>query len=490
MNDEAMSEEIIDQIKECVSAQKATDAVYTQYAELLKATGDELIAGRSTDMLDVRTRILRCIDDIPEADLSVLNKPVILVTHDLLPSDTATLDPASVRGIITEIGGPTSHSAIIARSFGIPAVSGLKDACSLLVDGESVILDAIDGDIITKPSEDDIRAFSEKADTFAKMVADEKTYLDREATLSDGTRIHVMVNIGTGDEKDLEAAKHSDGVGLFRTEFLYMGRADLPGEDEQYDIYKNVLEAFSPSPVTLRTLDIGGDKEAECLDLPKEDNPFLGNRALRLCFDNEELFITQLRAALRASVFGNLKIMFPMVGGLEDIRKAKTFLKKAMDELEAEGLSWNPEVKVGVMIEIPALAILADQIAKEVDFASIGTNDLTQYTLAADRINPSATKYYQPYSPAMMRLISGISCEFNKAGKELSVCGEMGGDPIGVAALIGMGVTNLSMGASSLATIKKTICNLDVDKAKSAAVKVLNLETSDEVKDTLESVIK
>ena len=440
-------------------------------------------------MMDVRTRILRCIEEIPETNLSDLDKPVVLVTHDLMPSDTAILDPKYVKGIITEIGGPTSHSAIIARSFGIPAISGMSGACTELADGETVILDALEGYVLTGPDEADLAEFSKRYEFFRQTVEDEKTYLGKEAALPDGTRIQVMVNIGTGDGKELAAAENSDGVGLFRTEFLYMGRDKLPDEEEQFEKYKKVLETFAPNPVTLRTLDIGGDKEAECLDLPEEDNPFLGKRALRLCFDNEDIFMTQLRAALRASVYGNLKIMFPMVGGLEDVRHAKEMLKRAMNELDYEGTAWNHDVKTGVMIEIPSIALLADQLAKEVDFASIGTNDLTQYTLAADRINPSVTGYYQPYSPAVMRLIAYVAREFGKAGKDLSVCGEMGGDPIGAAALLGMGVTKLSMGASSLPAIKKIICNLDVDKARKAVGKVTAASTADEVRKELETII-
>lgn len=489
MSDVTMAEEIVGMIKEHTSAMKATDCIYSQYAELLRATGDELIAERASDMMDVRRRLLRCIDGVADEDLSAINKPVILVTHDLMPSDTSGLDPKYIKGIVTEIGGTTSHSSIIARSFGIPAIAGVDDACQCLHSGEMVILDCIDGYILTEPDEGELQEFNKKAGAFSEQIRDEKQYLNKKASLPDGTRINVMVNIGKGDAKDLSNAENCDGVGLFRTEFLYMDRETLPTEEEQFQQYKSVLEAFSPNPVTLRTLDIGGDKEAKCLDLPKENNPFLGNRALRLCFDNEDTFLTQLRAALRASVYGTLKIMFPMVSGLEDVRHAKSLLKKAMDELDEKGIAWNHDVKAGVMIEIPALAVMADQLAKEVDFASVGTNDLTQYTLAADRINPNVAKYYQPYDPAVMRLIAYAAKEFNKAGKQLSVCGEMGGDPVAAAGLIGMGITNLSMGASSLAMIKKMICNLDIDRAKSAVEKIMTVSTAKEVKEELSVVI-
>lgn len=487
LDDEVMDEEISEAISGGdYTASCAVNLVYTQYAEALRSSDNALIAERASDMDDVKLRLLRCIEGKEDRGLSALHEPVILVTHDLLPSDTALLDPSLVLAIVTEVGGKTSHTAIIARSYGIAAVSGIDDVCGLVHDDDLMIVDAINGTITIDPTENDMQQYTAQRENFLQMVEIENRYLGVEAITSENTRIKVMANIGAADARELECVPNVDGVGLFRTEFLYMGRDELPDEEEQFHHYKRVLEAFNPRPVTLRTLDIGGDKEVACLNLPKEENPFLGNRALRFCLEREDVFLTQLRAALRASVYGNLKIMFPMVGSLEDIDRAKAVLKKAQDQLSAEGIAWDASVKVGVMIEIPALAAIADLIAAEVDFASIGTNDLTQYTLAVDRVNPNVAAYYQNYHPAMMRLLRFAVNAFNDAGKDISVCGEMGGDPLAAKALLGMGIKCLSMGYSSVPMIKKLICETDMEVARHVANEICNARTAADVQKLLE----
>ena len=490
LEDEVMDEEIGEALESGeFTASRAVDFVYAQYADALRESGNALIAERADDMNDVRLRLLRCIEGKEDKGLSSLKEPIVLVARDLLPSDTALLDPELVLAIVTEEGGATSHTAIIARSYGIAAISGIENVIELIADDAELIVDALNGVLTVNPTDDEMTQYQAMRADFLQLLEDEHNYLGVEATTSENVRIQVLVNIGAADARELECVPNVDGVGLFRTEFLYMGRDEVPNEEEQFHHYKRVLEAFSPRTVTLRTLDIGGDKEVACLNLPKEENPFLGNRALRFCLSHEDIFLTQLRAALRASVYGNLKIMFPMVESLEDIDRAKAVLRKAQEQLTEQGISWNPDVKIGVMIEIPALAAIADLVAQEVDFASIGTNDLTQYALAVDRVNPDVSSYYQSMHPAMLRLLNFAINEFNKAGKDISVCGEMGGDPVAATALLGMGIKNLSMGYSSVPMIKKLICNIDMEKAREAVICACKSRTAEDVKNILKCVL-
>ena len=473
LQDVVMDEEICTLIQsEHLCAAAAIDQVYSTYAEILEASDNTLIAERGADMRDVRLRLLRCLEGETHPDLSSLPKPVILAAHDLLPSDTATLDRDHVLAIVTETGGITSHSAIIARSYGIPALLGVHGVMDCVQNGETVIVDAVRGLLITQPDKTQIDTYAAQQAAMAKEMQDQLIYRDQPAYTKEGTHIQVLANIASANEKELTCAPYVDGVGLFRTEFLYLGRETLPDEQTQYEQYRRVLEAFAPHPVTLRTLDIGGDKELNCLQLPSEENPFLGQRALRLCLANEDLFLTQLRAVLRASVHGKIKLMFPMVSSLDDFRRAKSLLDTAKSQLAQRGESWSDTLELGVMIEIPALAVLADIIAKEVDFASIGTNDLIQYTLAVDRVNDSICDYYQPFHPAVLRLLRYAISSFRRAGKAISVCGELGGNPLAAAALLGMGITSLSMGSSAVASIKELICTLDMDQARNVVNQV------------------
>ncbi len=487
LTDEVMDGEIREAIREeGLSAPQAVERVFTAYAALLSQMDDPLIREREMDLRDVCGRLLRGLaGEAEEPSLSRLPGPVILVAEDLLPSDTAALDREHVLGIVTEVGGSTSHTAIIARSHEIPAVLGVREICRLLHTGQEIILDAVEGTIRTEWSEEERASYEKKRRQVLRRQARAKQYLACTPVTRDGVRIEVELNIASADPKELEPARYTDGVGLFRSEFLYMGRDQLPDEEEQFQAYRRVLLAYGDRPVVLRTMDIGGDKPLECLELPKEDNPFLGNRALRLCFQRPELFHTQLRAALRASVFGNLWLMFPMVASIEDIRRAKEALRKAREELGAQGIPYAPGMKVGIMVEIPSIALLADKAAQEVDFASIGTNDLVQYTTAVDRGNPEVRQYYQTFHPAVFRLIGMVVRAFSQQGKPVGVCGEMGGNPLTAAVLLGLGIRRLSMGAASLAPIKELVCAIDCEQAREIAETVCACSTAQEAEEYL-----
>lgn len=479
--DVAMDEEIRSGIGECCTTEWAIHQVYHQYMELLGAVDEAVIQERVADLRDVGQRLQRCLLQLPEKNLAVLEQPVIIVANDLLPSDTATLDRSKVLAIVAEMGGATSHTAIIAKSYEIPAVLGVTGIVAELRDGETLIVDGVHGAIIRNPSDDLLEQYQRSRAEFAVRAAEVKRYLTHESVTADGVAVEIDLNIGSATPQELEGSRYTDGVGLFRSEFLYMDRSQLPTEEEQFQIYRRVLTEFGSRPVTLRTLDIGADKTLAYLSMPHEDNPFLGNRALRLCFANPELFKTQLRAAYRASVYGNLWIMFPMVGSLDDIRRAKAMVQEVQAELTTEGIPYNAQVKLGVMIEIPALAVIADLVAAEVDFASLGTNDLCQYLTAVDRLNPDVAPYYQSYHPAMFRLIGGAVAAFNRAGKPIGVCGEMGGDPLAAAVLIGLGIRKLSMGMAAVAKIKKLVTSLTCPQFQEIAAQIATLHLAGEI---------
>lgn len=485
--DAVMEEDICAAIEEeQFTAEWAVQSVYDRYAEQIAGAADPLLRERAADLRDVSRRLLRCLEGAEDHDLSCLEYPAIVVAHDLLPSQTALLDRDNVLGIAAEIGGSTSHSAIIARSYGIPAVLGISGILEAVSDGESIILDALHGTLTTVPTPDELATAERRKSEYTVRSTELRRWRDVSCVMADGTQIGIHLNIGSADPDELSASAYTDGVGLFRSEFLYLGKNQLPGEEEQLEAYRRVLETFAPRPVVLRTLDIGGDKKVDCMDLPQEENPFLGNRALRLCFQRPEIFRTQLRAALRASVFGTLWLMFPMVSSVDDIRRAKASVESVREELAREGAPVDPGMKLGIMIETPAMAVLADRAVEEVDFASIGTNDLCQYTLAVDRLNPEVGAYYQSYHPALLRLIGMAGRAFRTAGKPLCVCGELGGDPMAAAVLVGMGVEKLSMSASAVAGVKKMLCGLTMEKARQAAKLAASCSTAEEVRCCLE----
>lgn len=488
LNDEEVDEEV----KEMILGGRAmpdyaVDMVFTEFAILLSKAKDSLIAARAADLRDVRNRVLRILKGEKENNLAHLPSKVIVVAHDLLPSDTATLDRKHVMGIITEVGGATSHTAIIARGYKIPAVLGVSDATEIMKDGEVIVVDALAGRVLLEPDKETIREFEAKLAQFIKDERETSEYLDKIPLVASGERYSIGLNIGSTEPDD--GFKYSDFVGLFRTEFLYMESEHMPTEEEQFEAYKKVLANAMGNPITLRTLDIGGDKSLRYLVLPKEDNPFLGNRALRLCLSIPDLFRTQLRAALRASAFGQMWIMFPMVGTIDDVRAAVTAVNKVKDELRAENIPFDEKIKVGIMIEIPSIAVISDLVAKEVDFASVGTNDLTQYLHAVDRMNASIVDYYQSMSPAMFRMLGTIFSEFNKAGKPISVCGELAGDSLAAIVLFGLGLRKFSMNASNIAHVKRMLSKFTLKEAEEIAEKVTSMATQAEVLEFLKAEV-
>ncbi len=481
LEDECILQEIRRAIeKERMYPDTAIEIVFGKYMGALTDLSDPVIADRAKDLRDIEKRLIRIWQGKKEHNLSDVNEDVIVVAHDLLPSDIAALNCGCVKGIITEVGGEISHCAILARCYGIPAILGVKEAIKIIPDGVELGLDALAGEVIVRPTEEDTQKLDKKLKRFLEKYEDEKQYLDKPASTKDGMDIRIGINIAS---ENFEAEDSwFDYVGLLRTEFLYMERTALPTEDEQFEVYKKILENAKNKTVTLRTLDIGADKILPYLELPKEDNPFLGKRALRLCLDQADIFMVQIRAALRASVYGNLRIMFPMVAGMDDIYHAKSYVLKAMQQLEAEGIPYNQDVQIGVMIETPAVGLIADMVADEVDFASIGSNDLTQYCCAADRSNIHVSEYYQSYSPAMIRFIGSIYDAFHKKGKQISICGEMAGTPKGALLMIGLGARFISMDVNNIASVKAALSNVTLGELKKTAEFCKNLRTEAEVK--------
>jgi len=454
--------------------------VYETVLGVLRKTPDPLIAERAADFDDIRAMLLRLWYGQKSTSLSSLKEPCVIATRELKPSNTAGFNGGKILAILTETGGVTSHAAIIAKSYGIPAVLGIEGLLSAVKQGQLSAVDASEGTVIIDPEEDIVKEYQEKSGVFNRDRKAAETFLNREAVTACGTRIGIGLNISNANDEELNAQSYTDGVGLFRTEFLYMGRNTLPSEEEQFVTYRKVLECFGKRPVILRVLDIGGDKQISCIEQKHEDNPFLGKRGIRLCFNNPNVFKTQLRAALRASLYGNLWLMFPMVGSLDDIRKAKEIIVEIKDELKKENVQFG-EVKIGIMIEVPSIALIAGLVAKEVDFASIGSNDLCQYLCAADRMNAAMEPYYQSYHPAVFKLIKKTVSAFNDAKKPISICGEIGSDPFAIPALLGLGLRKFSMGAASVAVVKRAISAVTVAQAEEMARKVLGFSTASEI---------
>lgn len=446
---------------------------------------------RAADIKDVTKRVLSHLLGVKLPSPSMINEEVIVVAHDLTPSDTAQLDRKFVKAFVTDIGGRTSHSAIMARSLEIPAIVGTKEITAKVKDGDMIVIDGLEGDVLVHPADSDVKNYEAKAKAFADQKA-EWNKLKNEATITlDGKHIELAANIGT--PKDLVGVKDNGGeaVGLYRTEFLYMDSPDFPSEEDQFIAYKAVLEGMEGKAVVVRTMDIGGDKELPYLTLPHEMNPFLGYRAIRICLAQPDMFRTQLRALLRASVFGKLRIMFPMIATLGEFRQAKAMLMEEKAKLVSEGVAVADDIQVGIMIEIPAAAVIADKFAKEVDFFSIGTNDLIQYTMAADRMNERVSYLYQPYNPSILRLIKNVIDASHKEGKWTGMCGEMAGDQTAVPLLMGLGLDEFSMSASSILKTRSLMKRLDTTKMAELADKAINdCDTAEEVVGLVESYTK
>ncbi len=458
--------------------------VYGTVIAVLKKTADTLIAERAADFDDVRAMLLRLWYGQKTSSLSDLKEPCIIAAHEIKPSGAAGINNGKVLAILTEEGGVTSHAAIIAKSFGIPAVLGIDGLLSFVKQGQYAAVDAHEGSVILDPEEDIVKSYRKKSGDLSRDRKDAEVFLKKEGKTACGVKIDIGLNISSASDDELHAQSYTDSVGLFRTEFLFLGRDTLPSEEEQFTSYRKVVKSFGKKPVILRILDIGGDKQISNIEQKKEDNSFLGNRGIRFCFSYPDIFTTQLRAALRASYYGNLWIMLPMIGSLDDIRKAKEIIEETKNKLIKEKVQIG-NVKIGIMIEVPSIALIADLAAKEVDFASIGSNDLCQYLCAADRMNAAVENYYQSYHPSVFKLIKETVSAFKKAEKPISICGEMSGDPLAVLALIGCGLRKFSMGSASVAAVKRAIAGITVAQAEETAQKMLELSTAQEIESFL-----
>lgn len=480
--------DLLDRVKNLLEDRRTNvEQVYMEvcqgYADELAAMDNEYFAARSADVLDVANRVERILLGVAESPTAGLKVPSIIVADDLTPSDTILLDKTLVLGFCTAQGSTTSHSAILARGLGLAAVGGAGNDVLSLPNGTTVILDGGKGIILTEPDEATISAYRQRAEQIRLLQVEAQKHAHEPAVTKDGFRPEVSSNIGdvTGAKKAVSFG--AEGAGLLRTEFLYMDRPALPTEEEQYQAYKAILEAFGDKPVVLRTLDIGGDKELSYLKMEPEMNPFLGVRALRLCFQHPDMFKAQLRAALRAGVGHNLKIMFPMVATLSEVREAKKWVNICRDELKKEGIPFAENIEVGIMVEIPAAAVCADMLGREVDFFSIGTNDLSQYTMAADRGNAGVAHLSDAFQPAVLRLIRDVINASHKYGKWTGMCGELAGEPLAAPLLIGLGLDEFSMSPPMVPVIKALIRTLDAKEMQALAAEALELETVEEVRE-------
>lgn len=478
--------EFLDQIKELinndsVNADFAVNEVGNMFIGMFESMEDAYFRERAADIKDVTYRLKCHIQGLNIPDLTTISEEVVIVAEDLTPSDTAQLDRKFVKGFATEIGGRTSHSAIMARSLEIPAVVGagaLLDKCE---HGQDIVLDALAGEIVFSPSEDQKVEYNKKSADFLAHKESLRVLKDAETVTLDGRVVELGGNIGTPADVAGVLDNGGEAVGLYRTEFLYMGASELPNEEDQFQAYKTVLENMAPGRVVVRTLDIGGDKELDYLKFPHEMNPFLGYRAIRLCLDRPDIFSVQIRALLRASVYGKLSIMFPMIATLQEFRDAKAMVETEKKNLSKEGIAVSDDIELGMMVEIPAAAVLADQFAKEADFFSIGTNDLIQYSMAADRMNEKVSYLYQPYNPSILRLLKMIIDGAHKEGKWVGMCGEMAGDEQAIPLLLGLGLDEFSMSASSILQARSIIRESNYADLQALTEKALNCGTTEEV---------
>ncbi|MCD6355822.1 MAG: phosphoenolpyruvate--protein phosphotransferase [Anaerolineaceae bacterium] len=483
LDDPELQDEVKKKIKsEGKSAEQAMRETGQEFFDKMAAMNDEYFAARATDIMDVQNRVLRILLGIAESPTEALKKPSVIVANDLTPSDTVMLDKSLVIGFCTARGSATSHTAILARGLGIPAVSGAGEEVLKQKDGTEVILDGTRGVVIFAPEQDVVAAYRKRINTLNTIQKKAMQFAKESAITKDGRQIEVVANIANLDSAKSAVENGAEGVGLFRTEFLYLERAKMPTEEEQYQVYRNILNVFGKMPVILRTLDVGGDKEIPYMGLEAESNSFLGQRALRLCLTRPDIFKPQIRAALRASAGHNLKIMFPMVAIAEEVRSARKVIEACKKELMEEGKEVADNIEIGIMVEIPSAALVADQLAKEVDFFSIGTNDLSQYTMAADRTNPKVAYLSDAFYPAVLRLCSEVIRAAHKEGKWVGMCGELAGEPLALPILLGMGLDEFSMNPPMIPLAKQIIRNLNTLEMKAISDHVLNLETPAEIK--------
>lgn len=491
LDDPELIQPIQDKIKnENANAATALTDVTTQFVTIFESMDNEYMKERAADIRDVSKRVLSHILGIELPNPSMIDESVVIVGNDLTPSDTAQLNKEFVQGFATNIGGRTSHSAIMSRSLEIPAIVGTKSITQEVKQGDMIIVDGLNGDVIVNPTEDELIAYQDKRERYFADKKELQKLRDADTVTVDGVHAELAANIGTPNDLPGVIENGAQGIGLYRTEFLYMGRDQMPTEEEQFEAYKEVLEAMNGKRVVVRTLDIGGDKELSYLNLPEEMNPFLGYRAIRLCLAQQDIFRPQLRALLRASVYGKLNIMFPMVATINEFREAKAILLEEKENLKNEGHDISDDIELGIMVEIPATAALADVFAKEVDFFSIGTNDLIQYTLAADRMSERVSYLYQPYNPSILRLVKQVIEASHNEGKWTGMCGEMAGDETAIPLLLGLGLDEFSMSATSILKARRQINGLSKNEMTELANRAVDCATQEEVIELVNNYVK
>lgn len=472
-------------ISEKITAEMAVDQVLEQTAEMFSQIPDELLQQRATDFRDIKTRMLKILMGIEDVDISQVPAGTVIVARDLTPSMTAGINPENIEGILTEVGGRTSHSAILARAMEVPAVLSIENICSIAKNGDKVVLDGTSGEAILNPDDETVEKFKKMYSDYQNEKALLKEYAGKPSQTKDGVKVELVCNIGKPADANKAVECDGEGIGLFRTEFLFMDRDSMPTEEEQFEAYKEVAEKMKGKPVIIRTLDIGGDKDVPYLGLEHEDNPFLGFRAIRYCLQRKDIYEIQLKALLRASAFGKIKIMVPLVTGVDELRQVKAMIKDIMAELDKEGVAYNKNIEVGVMMETPAACMMADALAKEAAFFSIGTNDLTGYTMAVDRGNAKVAYLYSTYNPAVLRAIKRIIECGKKEGIMVGMCGEAAADSKLIPLLLAFGLDEFSVSATSVLKTRKTISDCIMDECKALADKVMACVTEEEVLEIL-----
>lgn len=491
LNDPMLTNEIENAITgDNVCSEFAIETVCTMYADMFASMDDELMQQRATDMRDIKVRLQQVLQGVKPVDIAALPEGSVIVAKDLTPSMTAGINPANVAGIVTEMGGRTSHSAILARALEIPAVVAVPGILGQVEDGAEMIVDGSEGVVLAAPSEEEKAEYTAKRDQFLKEKKELEQYIGKPTVTRDGVEIELVANIGNPDDVEKVLQYDGEGVGLFRTEFLFMDRTAMPTEEEQFEAYKKVAIALNGRPVIIRTLDIGGDKEIPYMGLQKDENPFLGYRAIRFCLDRkDDVYRPQLRALLRASAFGQIKIMIPMVTCIEEIREAKALIEEIKKELDEKGIVYNKEIKVGIMVETAAASLMADVFAKEVDFFSIGTNDLTQYTMSVDRGNEKVSYLYSTFNPAVLRSIRNIIKCGREAGIMVGMCGEAASDPMMIPLLLAFGLNEFSMSSSAILKARKMITGYSEAELQAVADKAMSFVSAKEIENFMRDFI-
>lgn len=477
-------------VNDKMCAEAAVEQTCDTFAALFASLEDEMFQQRATDVGDIKTRLLKILLNVEDVDLANVPEGTVLVAEDLTPSMTAGINPKNVVGVLTEIGGKTSHSAILARALEIPAVLSIEGIVSALENGQKVILDGTSGEVFVSPEAEVLAEYEKKREAYLAEKAALAAFIGKPTATADGKIVELCANIGKPEDALKVVECDGEGIGLFRTEFLFMDRPQVPTEEEQFEAYKKVAETLEGKPVIIRTLDIGGDKEIPYLGLPKEENPFLGFRAVRLCLKRDDLYRPQLRALLRASAYGQIKIMVPMISCVEEIRAVKAMIEEIKADLDEKGIAYNKDIQVGIMVETPAASLMADVFAKEADFFSIGTNDLTGYTMAADRGNPDVAYLYSTYNPAVLRSIERVIKSAKAEGTMAGMCGEAAADPLLTPLLLSFGLDEFSVSATSILATRKTISLWTMEEANAVAEKAMSLATEAEVREYLTSVAK